>query len=82
MKLVNRWAVSRNNLNEIKSEIMSKLESNMRKKLESSLQEYQKNKTLSKKSLNLGLKLFSNILPDSVVDKLLVLYLNKIRRSR
>lgn len=69
-------------LDKIKSETLSKLDNETRKKYEASILEYQKNKPLSKKSLEIGLKLFSNILPNSATDKLLVFYLNKIRRKR
>jgi len=69
-------------LEEIRKEIMSKLDSDAREKYLSSLEEYKKKKPISKKSLEGGLKIFSTILPPSIVDKLLIFYLNKIRQGR
>jgi len=66
----------------IKSEIMSKLDSDSRKKYEIYLKEYQKQKSMTKKSLESGLKFLSAILPDFIVDKFLIFYLNKIRSER
>lgn len=69
-------------IDKIKSEIMSKLDSDSRKKYEISLKEYQKQKSMTKKSLESGLKFLSATLPDFIVDKFLILYLNKIRSER
>jgi len=46
------------------------------------LKEFDKKKPLGKKTMELGLKLAANTLPDWLTDRLLVFYLNKIRRTR
>ena len=69
-------------IDKIKSEIMSKLDSDSRKKYEIYLKEYQKQKSMTKKSLESGLKSLSTLLPDFIVDKFLIFYLNKIRHGR
>ena len=69
-------------LEEIRKETMSKLDPEAMEKYLSSLEEYNKKKPITKKSLESGLKIFSTILPPSIFDKFLVFYLNKIRQSR
>jgi len=69
-------------IEELRSEILSNLDDSDKKKYLTALKKYQKEKPLRRKSLEKGLKLFSMVLPHQVTDKLLVFYLNKIRRSR
>lgn len=69
-------------LNEIRDEILSELDKSQREKYLTALQEYDNKKPLTKKTMELGLKMASSILPENVTDNLLVFYLNKIRRAR
>ena len=46
------------------------------------LKEFQKSKPLTKKTIEKGLEILKLISPNSLTDKFLILYLNKIRRSR
>ena len=68
-------------LSEIRKNTLSKIDPAEREKYYSSLEKYQKEKSLSKKTMDLGLKIVSS-LPSWVSDKMLVFYLNQIRRSR
>lgn len=70
------------NLKSVSDNILSKIDENMKIQYEKDLEIYNKNKSLSKKSMESGLKLISSLLPSSTTDKILVFYLNKIRRSR
>ncbi|HUS50075.1 MAG TPA: hypothetical protein VMZ91_07910, partial [Candidatus Paceibacterota bacterium] len=70
------------NLEETKNEIISKLDINTQKQYLTSLNNYKKNKSISKKTMETGLRLISSLLPNSATDKILVFYLNKIRRTR
>jgi len=69
-------------LNEIRSEILSHLDDSKRNQYLKALKEHRTNKSLSKKTLELGLKLATESLPEWVSDRLIVFYLNKIRRAR
>ena len=73
---------SLNNLETVKENILSNLDRKTKSQYFEKLKNYQKNKSISKKSLESGLKLISNILPPSTTDKILIFYLNKIRSSR
>ena len=70
------------NLEKIKDEIVSELDGNIQKQYLTSSQDYKKNKSISKKTMEAGLRLMSSLLPNSATDKILVFYLNKIRRTR
>ncbi len=70
------------NLETVKDEILSKLEKPIKNQYLEKLKKYGKEKPISKKSLESGLKLISNLLPQSTTDRILMFYLNKIRRSR
>ena len=70
------------NIEGVKENILSKLEVQTKNQYLEKLKNYQKTKSISKKSLESGLKLISTILPKSTTDKILIFYLNKIRRSR
>jgi len=69
-------------LERTRKDVLSKVPKETRTKYLESLKEYQRKKPISKKSMEKGLKLFSTFLPSTTTDKLLVFYLNKIRRSR
>lgn len=68
-------------IQKIKNEILSKLNEKERIEYINALKEYKMKKPLSKKAMNVGLKLVSS-LPPWVSDNVLTLYLNKLRSSR
>ena len=69
-------------LSELKNQVLSQLDESKKEQYLSALKEYDKKKPLAKKTMELGLKLAANTLPDWLTDRLLVFYLNKIRRTR
>ena len=69
-------------LEEIKQEILSKVDEQTRTKYETLLKKYSKEMKIEKKAMKLGLKIISKLLPDDISDKMLVFYLNKIRSGR
>ena len=69
-------------LSDIKHEILSNLEESERKKYTDALEQYNSKKPISKKTMELGLKFVIHALPGWASDKLVVFYLNKIRRTR
>lgn len=68
-------------LDELKQEILENLDEAKKSKLLSELQKFEKKQTLTKKTLSKGLKL-THFLPDWASDRILIFYLNKIRRTR
>ena len=70
------------NLEIVKNEILSSLTNKTNDQYLDALRNYKKTKSINKKFLETGLKIISKTLPSSVVDKMLVFYLNKIRRAR
>ncbi len=70
------------NLEITKNEILSSLTNKTNDQYLDALRNYKKTKSINKKFLETGLKIISKTLPSSVTDKMLVFYLNKIRRSR
>lgn len=62
--------------------VLSKLPEEKRNQYNKNLGEFKKLKPISKKSMELGLKLISKFLPTNTTDKILVFYLNKIRQAR
>ena len=70
------------NLELTKNEILSSLTNKTNNQYSDALRNYKKTKSINKKFLETGLKIISKTLPSSVTDKMLVFYLNKIRRSR
>jgi len=69
-------------VDELKNEILSELDENKRKKYIQALEDYKKQKPIAKKTMELGLKFATKNLPDSLTDKFVLFYLNKIRRTR
>ena len=69
-------------LSQVRQDILSKLDKSKREQYNTALKEYNKKKPISKKTIELGLKLATNTLPDMITDNLLTFYLNKIRSSR
>jgi len=70
------------NLQYVRDSILSKLDEDKKIRYLEALEIFNKNKPLSQKSMESGLKLISSILPSTATDKFLVFYLNKIRSSR
>lgn len=73
---------SLNNLKSVREEILSQISKEKQDWYKIKLAEYKKKKPLSKKSLEIGLKFISLLLPNKTTDRILVFYLNKIRRTR
>jgi glycosyltransferase involved in cell wall biosynthesis len=69
------------NLDKIRDQILSETNEKLKIQYLERWKTYKKGKSISKKSLELGLKLITP-LPEFVTDKILVFYLNKLRRSR
>ena len=69
-------------LSELKNQVLSQLDESKKEQYLNALKEYDEKKPLAKKTMELGLKLATNTLPDWLTDRLLVFYLNKIRRTR
>jgi len=69
-------------LSDIKEEILSQIEESKRQQYIQALNNYKKKKPLTKKTMELGLKIFSKTLPNNITDRILIYYLNKIRRAR
>jgi len=67
--------------NKIRDDILSHLDDDTKTMYEKEIKNYQKNKTTSKKFMELGLKL-CQLFPVWLSDKLLNFYLNQIRSSR
>ncbi len=72
---------SLNFISDLRKTILSQIDSTERQKYYKSLEKFQKEKPISKKTMEAGLKIIS-LLPSWTSDKLIVFYLNKIRRSR
>jgi len=70
------------NLKKIRDKIISELETSEKKSYVLSMKTFAKNKPYSKKTMELGLQLISNFLPNSATDKILIFYLNNIRKRR
>lgn len=66
----------------VKNKVLSNLEPKQRELYENALKKYSKSKPISKKTMNMGLKIVTSTLPKRVTDRLLLFYLNKIRSSR
>jgi len=70
-----------NYISEIKDEILMKLDEPLRNKYNHVLEQYKKTKPVKTKTLEFGMKLLSSA-PTWASDRLLMLYLNKIRHNR
>ena len=75
-------AKSIKNISILREEILSKLKSEDINAYKDALTKYQKQKPISKKSMDMGLKLITSLLPQKISDNLLIFYLNKIRSTR
>jgi len=69
-------------LSEIKNKILFQLDGSTKDNYLEALQKYSKTKPLSKKTMELGLRIAKNTFPGWVTDHLLVFYLNNMRRNR
>jgi len=69
-------------LTEVQNQVLSHVDISTKEHYLNALQDYKKEKPLAKKTMHLGLKIIKGSLPDWATDKILVFYLNKIRRSR
>jgi len=70
------------NLSKIRKEILSKLTKHEQTQYQIALENYIKTKPITKKVMELGLKISANTLPDWLTDRILVFYLNNLRRAR
>jgi len=66
---------------EIKCDILSKLDETTQNQYHKSLEQFSKQKKLTKKTMELGLKIIK-FLPSNISDQMLIFYLNKIRSGR
>jgi len=69
-------------LDKIREDLFSQLDESKQNSYHRALDQYKKSKSVSKKTLEIGLKLIQKTFPEEITDKILVYYLNKIRRSR
>ena len=68
-------------ISKIKNEILQNLDESSKNKYISKLNEYQKTKSVKRKTMEFAMKLFS-FMPSWASDKILIFYLNKIRQNR
>ena len=68
-------------IDQLKENVLSNLDTTTRKKYQNSLTKFLKEKKMKHKTMDFGLKIMK-LLPQSVSDKILVFYLNKIRSGR
>ena len=66
----------------IRRETLSKLSSNQQNRYNLSFLDYEKQKSLTKKTMDFSLKVTKRIFPESIADKFLIFYLNQVRRRR
>lgn len=69
-------------IDKIKKEILSKLDEITRNKYNLYLKKYSKNKKIEEKLMEIGLEIIKNFLPESLSEKILLFYINKIRSRR
>ena len=68
-------------ISKIKNEILQNLDESSRNEYIDTLEEYQKAKSVKRKTMEFGMKLFS-FMPSWISDTILIFYLNKIRQNR
>lgn len=69
-------------LNKIRDDILSNSDEKTKNKYLSHLKKYSSTKNVDKKIMESGLNIITKLLPENISDKMLVFYLNKIRRGR
>ena len=76
-----RLALDSTDIQQIKNEVLNQLNESLDHRYMSELTNYQKTKPMTKKTMEFGMKLLSST-PSWASDRILTLYLNKIRRGR
>ena len=66
----------------VRDNIISQLDDSQQNSYQTALNQYNKTKSISKKTMEIGLKFMKKTFPEEITDKILIYYLNKIRRSR
>lgn len=69
-------------ISDIRTEILSMLDESAKNQYLEALKKYNQKKSITKKTMEFGLKIANKTLPNLITDHLLVFYLNNIRRSR
>jgi len=69
-------------LEQVRTDLLKNLSPSEQTRYRQALESFRAKKPVKKKLMESGLELLSKILPDTQVDRLLVYYLNNIRRSR
>lgn len=69
-------------LNKICNDILSNLDEKTKNQYYFSLKKYSSNKSIDKKIMKFGLNIITKLLPENISDKILIFYLNKIRKER
>ena len=69
-------------LPQVKDQILSKIPESERKRYQTAIKKYNEQKNIHKKTLDTGLKFAIDFFPDWVTNRLLIFYVNKIRRTR
>ena len=69
-------------LNVVRNNILEKLDNSEKIRYMKSWHEYEKKKSFTKKTLETGLHLIGKSMPNWLSDKMIVFYLNRIRRTR
>ena len=69
-------------ISQVQDDILLNLEPAKKDEYLDALREYQAANNLTKKTMNLGLKIAKLSIPDWVTDRILTFYLNKIRSKR
>lgn len=69
-------------LSQVRKEILSQLAKPEQTKYQIALENYAKTKPITKKVMEIGLKVSSSTIPDWLTDRILVFYLNNLRRAR
>jgi len=69
-------------LSKVRNQVLSQLDESKRNQYFVALKEYNRNKPISKKTLERILRFSTSVLPNWATDRLITLYLNKIRRNR
>jgi len=67
---------------EVRNKILSELSDTKKDQYLTALKEYKKKKPFQKKTMDIGLKIATNTLPSWLTNKMLVFYLNNLRRGR
>jgi len=69
-------------LETIRKDILSNLENDKKNQYRKALLKYTEEKTISRKTMEKSLKFTTYVMPNWITDKILLFYLNKLRRTR